>query len=282
MEIILDAQDFETKIHLNQLQRTIEYAHLRCLSTIEIINKISDIDEKQDRSSCVTRLLELKLDESELILVERTMTKLAERSQEAPSTLRKKLDRVVLRLARMLPPELAAHFAGPHLDHRSKTRRVWAYSALRNTQIPRGMAEKLVNVFRRTGDQEALELIARNAERVPETDPEFLLANIAEKYWRARVIEGLLVHQRSVALALASRYPFEFAHAVGRTGDNTLRGPLRQLLQANSGDLEFLSIYAYALGKIGAKGELQTLEKFISKNWACAFQQETNDGVEST
>jgi hypothetical protein len=95
MEIILDAQDFETKIHLNQLQRTIEYAHLRCLSTIEIINKISDIDEKQDRSSCVTRLLELKLDESELILVERTMTKLAERSQEAPSTLRKKLDRVV-------------------------------------------------------------------------------------------------------------------------------------------------------------------------------------------
>jgi hypothetical protein len=276
MEMILDAQDYETKIHLNQLQRTIEYAHLRCLSPTEIINKISDIDEKQDRSSCVTRLLELKLDESELSLLERTMTKLAQRSQEAPSTLRKKLDRTVLRLVRMLPSELAARFATPHLDHRSKTRRAWAYSALRKTQIPRGMAEKLVNVFRRSGDQEALELIARNAERVLEIDPEFLLANIADRYWRGRVVEALLVHRRPAALRLASRYPFEFAHAAGRTGDETLRVHLRELWHANSGDTEFLSIYAYALGKIGAKEELQTLKKFISQTWACTLQQEVS------
>jgi hypothetical protein len=73
----------------------------------------------------------------------------------------------------------------------------------------------------------------------------------------------LLVYQRPAALALASRYPFEFAHAAGRAGDKSLRGPLRVLLSANSNDLEFLSICAYALGKIGAKAELKSLKKFI-------------------
>lgn len=68
---------------------------------------------------------------------------------------------------------------------------------------------------------------------------------------------------RSAALTLAARYPFEFAHAVGRTGDKALRVPLRELLHANSSDLEFLSIYAYALGKIGAKEELQSLKTSI-------------------
>src|SRR6266849_4967302 len=270
---IVDAKDYGTQIALNELERTIEYARLRCLSPIEIIRKISDIDQKNDRVDYVARLQELELNESELSLLERAMTVLARRSEKAPSTLKKRLDRVVLRLVRMLPSELATHFAEPYVAHRHKARRIWAYSALRSKRIPQGMAENLVTVFRRTGDQEALELIARNPERVPDGDPEFLLANIEERYWRGRVIEALLIHQRSAALTFASRYPFEFAHAAGRTGDKALVAPLRELLRANSDDLEFLSIYAYALGKIGAKGELQSLKKFISQTWGpCQFQ----------
>jgi hypothetical protein len=76
-------------------------------------------------------------------------------------------------------------------------------------------------------------------------------------------MEALLVHKPFVALALARRYPFEFAHAVGRTGDKSFRDPLCDLLQTNFGDLEFLSIYAYALGKIGAKEELESLKTLI-------------------
>ncbi len=191
------------------------------------------------------------------------MTTLASRSENAPSAVKRKLDRAVLRLVRMLPSRLATPFAEPYIGHRRKTRREWAYSALRTKWIPRSMAIELVSIFRRTGDQEALELIARNPKRVPEVDPEFLLANIKERYWRGRVIEALLVHKRSVALALAVRYPFEFAHAVGRTADITLRDPLRDLFRTNFGDLEFLSIYAYALGKIGAREELQSLKTSI-------------------
>jgi hypothetical protein len=263
MEMTLDAQDYLKQIRLHELERTVEYAYIRCLSPVEIMNKISGLNQDDDPAGYIARLLELKLNESELSLLARAMTKLARRSEEAPSAFKRKLDRVILRLVRMLPPEVAAHFAAPYLDHRSKYRRFWAYSALRNKPIPQGMAEKLVNVFRRTGDQEALELIARNGERILETDPEFLLANITEKYWRTRVVEFLLIHQRPVALDLASRYPFEFAHAAGRVGDKALRRSLRELLRVNSHDLEFLSIYAYALGKIGANRELQSLKRFI-------------------
>ena len=252
MEMMLDAQDYLKQIRLHELERTVEYAYIRCLSPVEIIKKITDLNQDDDPGGYIARLLELKLKESELSLLARSMTKLARRSEEAPPALKRKLDRVILRLVRILPPEVAAHFAAPYLDHRSKYQRFWAYSALRNKPIPQGMAEKLVNVFRRTGDEEALELIARNGERVLETDSEFLLANITEKYWRTRVIESLLIHQRPVALALASRYAFEFAHAAGRVGDRALRRTLRELLRTNCDDPNFLSIYAYALGKIGA------------------------------
>ena len=274
MEMKLEVQDYEKQIRLHQLEKTIEYANIRCLSSVELINKISSLDQDDDPAGYIARLLEMDLNESELSLLESAMTDLARRSERAPSTLKRKLDRILLRLVRMLPSELAAYFAVPYLEHRSKDRRFWAYAALRKKLIPRGVAEKLVDVFRRTGDQEALELIARNAVRVTETDPEFLLASIEEKYWRGRVIEALLIHQRPAALALASRYPFEFAHAAGRVGDRALRRTLRELLRANCDDPDFLSIYAYALGKIGAKRELQTLKKFVSRTWgSCTLNQ---------
>ncbi len=274
MEIGLDVQDYEKQIRLHQLEKTMEYANIRCLSSVELINNISGLDQGDDPAGYIARLLELELNESELSLLGKAMTELARRSVEAPSTLKRKLDRVLLRLVRMLPSELATYFAAPYLDHRSKDRRFWAYAALRKKLIPKGMGEKLVDAFRRTGDQEALELIARNAARVTETDPEFLLANIDDKYWRGRVIEALLIHQRPAALALASRYPFEFAHAAGRVGDRALRRTLRELLRENCDDPDFLSIYAYALGKIGAKRELQILKKFVSRTWGpCAINQ---------
>ena len=258
-KVMLGTEDYMNEFRLNQLHRTIEYAGLRCLSPAEIIGKILDITPGDDRSDYVNRLLELKLNRPELRILEAAITTLAKRSENAPSALKKKLERVVLRLARILPSKLAIPFVEPYIDHCYKNRRGWAYKVLRTKRIPKGMATKLVDVFRRTGEEEALELIVRHPECVPEVDPEFLLKNIGEKYWRGRVMEALLVHKRAAALALAARYPFEFAHAVGRTADKTLRVPLRELLQANLCDLEFLSIYAYALGKIRAKEELEAL-----------------------
>jgi hypothetical protein len=261
--MMFGTDDYRTEMAARQLSRTIEFASLRCLSPAEIMSKISGLDEVDDQSDHVSRLLELKLNPSELGLLERTMTTLVQRADTAPSPLKRRIDRVLLRLVRALPSDAACRFVEPYLDHRLKTMRVRAYSSLRNKQISESIAEKLAEVFRGAGDQEALELIARNPERVPKVGGEFLLTNLKERYWRARVLEALLMHDRSTALALAGRFPFEFTHAVGRTQDRTLLEPVRGLFEANSGDIEFLSIYAYALGKLGAKGDLESLKKYL-------------------
>jgi hypothetical protein len=191
------------------------------------------------------------------------METLVQRADKAPPKLKKKIHYVLLRLVRALPSDAACRFAEPFVDHRLKTVRERAFSALRNKQISESIAEKLTNIFCTLGDQEALELIARNPERVPKVGGEFLLTNLTERYWRGRVLEALLRHDRSTAMMLADRFPFEFAHAVGRTEDRTLLEPLRGLFDAHSNSLEFLSIYAYALGKLSAKGDLESLEKYV-------------------
>jgi hypothetical protein len=89
------------------------------------------------------------------------------------------------------------------------------------------------------------------------------MTNLKEKYWRARVLEALLIHDRDTALLVACRFPFEFAHAVGRTQDQSLLEPLLKLFDENSKDIEFLSIYAYALAKLAAKTELESLKRYL-------------------
>jgi hypothetical protein len=142
---------------------------------------------------------------------------------------------VLLRLVRALPSELAVRFAEPYVDHPRKGRRQWAYVALREKHISPEVARKCADSFRRTGDQEALMLIARNPECVLEVGPEFLLSNLNEKYWRARVLEALIGHDRTAALFWSRKYPLEFAHALGRTCDRSLLEPLRLTLLAKSG-----------------------------------------------
>lgn len=259
--------DFTTRMKLGELDRTIQYAHLRCLSPDEIIDRIAKLDEGDDANDYVHRLSEMELADSELERLVDAMDSLAQRSENAFSKLKGKLDRTLLRLVRLLPSDLANRFAMPFVDHPRKARRQWAYSALRKKQISQAIAVKLLKVFHETGDQEALHLIARNPEHVPEIGADVLLENLDDEYWRARVVEALLLHDRQSALSLSRQYPFEFAHAAGRVEDTSLLGSLCELLDDNRDSLEFLSIYAYALGKLRGKDQLESLEEFIASRY---------------
>jgi hypothetical protein len=258
-----DASEYMTAIAARELSRTIKFASLRCLSPEDIMSELAKLDEADDQSDYIARLLDLKLNQSELELLELTMEALVQRADNASPKLQRKIHHFLLRLVRALPSNAACRFAEPFVDHRLKTVRERAFSALRNKQISESIVAKLTNVFCTLGDQEALELIARNSEQVPKVGGEFLLTNLKERYWRGRVLEALLRHDRSTALALADRFPFEFVHAVGRTEDRTLLESLRGLFDAHSNSLEFLSIYAYALGKLGAKADLESLKKHV-------------------
>jgi hypothetical protein len=62
--------------------------------------------------------------------------------------------------------------------------------------ISQMIAFKLAKVFKDTGGQDALKLIARNAEHVAAIGGDLLLANLDEEYWRARVVEALIHSDR--------------------------------------------------------------------------------------
>lgn len=264
-------EDFRTRTQLGKLDRAIQRALLRCLSPDEITERIAKLDEGDDANDYVRRLSEMELPDSEWDRLVDAMDSLAQRSEDVPSRLKAKLDRTLLRLVRLLVRlrqiDLANHFAEPFVDHRRKARREWAYAALRKKQISQSIAVKLLKVFHQTGDQEALQLIVRNPERVPEIGADVLMENLDEEYWRARVVAALLLHDRQSALSLSHQYPFEFAHAVGRVEDTSLLSSLSDLLDDNQDDLEFLSIYAYALGKLRAKDQLESLEEFLASTY---------------
>ncbi len=257
-------ESFKTEIFLDKLGRTVRYAKLRCLSPTEIFDRIAGLDLDPEVTDYVYRISELRLTGSNLEHLLGAMKNLANRSESSSSKVRAKIDRILLRLVRLLPTDIGNNFAEPFVDHRLKSRRRWAYSSLRQKPISKIIAVKLANVFKQRGDQDALKLIARNPKRVTDVGGEFLLANINEEYWRARVVEALLDYDRPTALLIAKRYPFEFAHAVGRSGDDSLVSYLTDLFPANQDDMEFISIYAFALGKLGAIAELESLECFIA------------------
>ncbi|MCH2512730.1 MAG: hypothetical protein DSY78_16300 [Chloroflexi bacterium] len=257
-------ESFKTEIFLDKLGRTVRYAKLRCLSPTEIFDRIAGLDLDPEVTDYVYRISELRLTGSNLEHLLGAMKNLANRSESSSSKVRAKIDRILLRLVRLLPTDIGNNFAEPFVDHRLKSRRRWAYSSLRQKPISKIIAVKLANVFKQHGDQDALKLIARNPKRVTDVGGEFLLANINEEYWRARVVEALLDYDRPTALLIAKRYPFEFAHAVGRSGDDSLVSYLTDLFPANQDDMEFISIYAFALGKLGAIAELESLECFIA------------------
>ena len=260
-------EEIAIEMALPDLHRTIRYARVRCLSPSDVIARFADFATEDDLNQYIARLLELKLTDSELQLLVTVMEQLASQLEKSRSRTKLRIDRVLLRLVRALPSDFAVRFAEPYVDHPRKGRRRWAYVALREKHISKEVAAKCADSFRRTGDQEALILIARNPERVVHVGAEFLLKNLDDKYWRARVLEALIVYDRVSALSWSRQYPFEFAHAVGRTGEASLVGALGALFEENSNDLEFVSIYAYALGKIGATAELDALDKFVQVGW---------------
>lgn len=260
-------RDIRVTWALEELGHTIRFARIRCMTFHEILARLSQFDPADNHGAYVQRLSELTLTESDVESLVGVMNGLAGRAEREPSAIKLRIDKLLLRLVRLLPADVAMCFAEPFVKHRRKARRMLAYSALRKKQVSKTMAANLANAFAKTREQEALQLIARNPERVPEVGGEFLLKNLDEPYWRTRVLEALLLYDRQNAISFAQLYPFEFAYAVGRCEDKSLLGHLCALVEANSNDLKFLSIYAYALGKLGGRQELDSLECFVREHW---------------
>jgi hypothetical protein len=262
-------ETWERDIFLHDLDRTIRFANVRCLSRETIIAGALNLENDEDLlNAYLYRLNELTLTPSEQQTLATGMVDLAGKTEDTSTEVKSTADRLLLRLVRILPLELATHFAEPYLDHRRKTRRKWAYATLRDKPITGENIERVGRIFRRTGDKALLPFITRTPECVRMLGADFLLAKLAAKdqeYWRMRVLQAVLTYDRNAAIALSEQLPWEFTFAAGRTEDKTLVPAIQSLFEGNSDNGKFVSIYAWALGKLGARQELEALESFLRR-----------------
>jgi hypothetical protein len=250
------------------LDRTIRFARLRCMPRHEVIERALTLDtlDPEQLDAFAFRLTELNLTPAELRFMAASMTEIARKTESASPEVKGMVDKALLRLLRLLPTTLANKFARPYLGNRRKGRRRWAYFTLRGKHISRRTAGTLAKVFRETGDKAILGTLTRTPECVRLLGASFLIDRFKgkdEAHWRGRVLECLLTYDRGQAIGLAPQFPWEFIYAAGRSGDGSLLPIVQSLFKSNSKTRDFVSIYAWCLGKIGALEEIDVLERFI-------------------
>ncbi len=137
----------------------------------------------------------------------------------------------------------------------------------------------MVNRFRDIADQGALELVVRTPAVLVKVDIEYALESFAEEYWRARAIQVLLDTNKEMAVRLGSKYPFELAHAIGRSRNPELVTYLRELAAKHFQDLRFADICAWAYGQLGAGDELKSLADCVREHFGLKASQDAENGV---
>lgn len=253
------------KMLIEEIDRTLSLAEVRCLSFDELLSKIEQLPEIGDTGEIVFRACEYELSLNQAYSLAESVRRLSDTIDGLPSRRKPTYDRAVKRILSRLPAEVAWPVTEPWLEHKRKFRRETAYAILRKTGVNDRAGLRLLKVYEKTRDQKALELIVRNPSATRDLDIEQVLPLFEDEYWRMRLVEAVLIDDEPKALILASNFPREFTHAVGRQKRKNLLSELRNLFDLQSENLDFLSIYAWALGQLGEMHELQKLRAHIEE-----------------
>ncbi|WP_416795502.1 hypothetical protein [Ciceribacter azotifigens] len=250
---------------IEEIERTLSLAEVRSLPFDELLNSIEHLPDISNSAEIVFRACEYAPSLNQAYALAESVRRLAESVDGLPSRRKPPYDRAIMRILSRLPAEAAWPVVDPWLEHNRKFRRETAYAILRKTGIDERAGLRLLEVFENTGDQKALELIARNPSATRTLDIRQILPLFEDEYWRMRLVEAVLVDDEPRALILASDFPREFTHAVGRQKQKRLVPNLRSLFDLQSENLDFLSIYAWALGQLGALDEIGRLREHIER-----------------
>lgn len=250
---------------IEEIDRTLSLAEVRSLPFDELLNCIERLPDIINSAEIVFRVCEYDPSLNQAYSLAESVRRLAETVDGLPSRRKPTYDRAIMRILSRLPAEAAWPVADPWLEHKRKFRRETAYAILRKTGIDEKAGSRLLEVFENTGDQTALELIARNPSATRALDIRQVLPLFEDEYWRMRLVEAVLMDDEPRALMLATNFPREFTHAVGRQKQKRLVPNLRNLFDLQSENLDFLSIYAWALGQVGALDEIGRLRGHIER-----------------
>ena len=251
---------FRHDMAISDMDNTLRFARLRCLSFEELLRRLKRIWEDPEHSGVIAALAERELSTGQEKKLVQLLIGLSQVGDQLDTKSKRRVDRTLARVARLLSPEAACKLVGPFLDHRRKARRAIACRVFRSVPPTGELAQKLVEKYRQTGEEEFLEVVARSTQAVARVDVTYLLSSISEKYWRARVLAALLIAEPRRAYRFASDYPCEFVHAVGRVRHKDAIKILKGLFKKHRREIEFLSIYAWCLGVLRARKDLAAVE----------------------
>lgn len=242
---------WRVEVVLAEIDRAIGMAEVRLQPTKELVENLSRILDDPAWGRILYRLEEVQLTPEEADRLAEQVEALSESWEKLPSREKTRADGVLWRLLRALPEPHQSRIALRFLVHRRKRRRDAAYKILSKRDIPATLLDDLLVLYETSGDEQFLQLIARNPKLVALADEHYLLEEIVTPYWQMRIIQGLLVEAPSRALPLASKHARRFVYAVGRLQASQHLPVLRRLFHENRGDTRFLGIYAWALGRMG-------------------------------
>lgn len=254
------------QFQLQEFELTVSMARIRCLTRREILDRLRASAEDPEESALLYRLEECGLGTEDAAQLGEMTTELAN-LEGLRSRDRQRIDSRLKRLLRVLPDEVSNPIAWQLLGSKHRSRRDIAYRVLCRVGLATAQAQDLVNRFRDTADQAALELIVRSPTALITVDIAYVLDSLAEEYWRARAIQILLDANKEMAIRFGSRYPFELAHAIGRSRNPSFIAHLRDLAAQHCHDLRFAGICAWAYGQLGAGEELASLADSVREHF---------------
>ena len=164
---------------------------------------------------------------------------------------KKRADDTLKRIVPLLPLEKRKEIGLQLTKHPRKSHRMAGYASLRET-VDISIIENLLEVYKKHGDIEALECIAKSYNQYPiSNDAEYILNVINDVYLQARIFERLICEDHLEAIRLSPKYEFSFTWGAGRARAHECLETIVGILSRNRNNYDTLGIIIWALGRLG-------------------------------
>jgi hypothetical protein len=267
LEVQMVSEDIKKIVHkrmtIQRIRRVLELAEIQSLTSDKLLIRLTNLLEDPKHEDLISTVSRTQFSHEEIHKLSIILEYLCIEIESLPSKQKANADRMLYRLLIQSPRDIALNIALLFLDSKRKARREIGLKVLQKNEITLDVAKILIKKFGQERQQKYLELIARNPRVVINLNVKYILKYLETFYWRMRVFEALINYNSDIGLKYSSQYPREFTHAVGRCKKVSLLGKLRELIDENQNDLEYISVYAWALMKIEAWEDIKLLREFV-------------------
>jgi len=252
---------------LDEVANNVAFARVRCRTTADLINCSCNFLDS-NRVMAQKALKERKLTEHEQFTLESRMRQSLtdQYRNDLPTRFRQGTDRLGSNLGELLPAARARLLAAELLAHPIQARRLAGIKLIRRIGCMAEDANALRAAFMAHGDYDALELLTRIPNSLPDlTCCEFLVrisypTKFDSEYLAALVIARLWADNRLDHEHSADSHDLAYVRAMGRVNDRS-REELLCMTVSKSSDPEVLSMAASVAGRLQLSSVIDRIEQ---------------------